>query len=194
MRKGWETDEARGHTPRFYSSALPCTGPVYISAKPVVRRAGGPADHDEENVEHKERNREVVHQGSPFALRPELIASPEKKGDGQQRSFEEFCLARAADELIGEIGHRDEDERERPEQIAGVRGNKLRIAIHQQQHGGSNEGGNTQKDGDGPARGFKTTHRKFQVITDSKPSGFPGQKEFEKEFGRRSEIYASNFL
>ncbi len=67
------------------------------------------------------------------------------KGESQKCSLEELRVARAADELIGEIGHRDEDKRERPEQIAGLSREELRIGVHSEQDGGGDKRGHAKK-------------------------------------------------
>src|SRR5215469_7159429 len=49
---------------------LPVNG---TEARPLIRRGRRPAQDHQENIEHKQRNGQVVEQGRPAEIRPELV-------------------------------------------------------------------------------------------------------------------------
>ena len=99
-----------------------------------IRRGGRPADYDQKDIQHKQRNGNVVEQGCLAQIGPKLIGSPEEKGDGQQDRFDDFQARRSMRRLVDKVSDCDQGERKCGKNIMRSGGKEPRRGIPDQQN------------------------------------------------------------
>jgi len=102
--------------------------------KRPVRRCHRPSDHHQEYIQHEKRNRNVVEQRRLRQVRPQLIRSPEQKGNRQHRRLHKLHPWRPVRNLVHKVRNRNHGQRKCRQKIMAPGWKHPRNRIPGKQH------------------------------------------------------------